>query len=94
MRYAVISLRSSSPEQIERYLPGNYKVVKHVMGNPLTGVPSHDRYDTPCLLIEGEDNAGWTLDEYVLPRLASGLIMGHEVSQFEALRLPDLKGLD
>jgi hypothetical protein len=31
-------------------------------------------------LIEGEDNAGWTLDGYVIPRLASGLIFAKEVS--------------
>jgi hypothetical protein len=31
------------------------------------------------LVIEGTDNAGWTLDGYVLPRLASGLYFGKEI---------------
>jgi hypothetical protein len=31
------------------------------------------------VLIEGEDNAGWTMDEYVIPRLASGLYFASEV---------------
>ena len=29
--------------------------------------------------IAGEDRAGWTLDDYVMPRLNSGLIYGNEV---------------
>jgi len=31
------------------------------------------------VLIEGYDRAGWTLDDYVIPRLASGLIVAKEV---------------
>lgn len=59
-RQAVVPFgMSGTVETIERYLPGNYRVV---------GV-----------LIEGEDNCGWTLDEYVLPRLASGLYFGREI---------------
>jgi hypothetical protein len=34
-------------------------------------------YSVGCV-IAGYDHAGWTLDDYVLPRLASGLIMGEE----------------
>lgn len=33
----------------------------------------------PDGVIEGEDHAGWTLDGYVLPRLASGLYFFEEV---------------
>lgn len=29
--------------------------------------------EVTLIVIEGEDNAGWTLDGYVIPRLASGL---------------------
>jgi hypothetical protein len=29
--------------------------------------------------ITGTDQAGWTLDDYVIPRLASGLIVAKEV---------------
>jgi hypothetical protein len=31
------------------------------------------------VLIAGEDDHGWTLDGYVLPRLASGLMPGREI---------------
>jgi hypothetical protein len=49
--------------QVSRYLPSNYRV---------TG-------ETPLAIsIEGEDYAGWTLDEYVIPRLGSGLISAVE----------------
>jgi hypothetical protein len=48
---------------VARYLPDNYKVV----GN-----------DDEWIYIEGEDFAGWTLEDYVIPRLASGLIWAEE----------------
>lgn len=50
-------------ETIARYLPRNYSVRR-------TG----ERF----VLIQGTDKAGWTLDSYVLPRLASGLIPAYE----------------
>jgi hypothetical protein len=53
------------PEVIERYLPGNYKVVGYI-----------ETSETIFTYIEGEDSHGWTLDEYVKPRLASGLYFG------------------
>ena len=31
------------------------------------------------IIIAGEDNAGWTLKDYVLPRLASGMIYAREL---------------
>lgn len=49
---------------ISSYLPGNYKIA---------------RIDMQYAYIEGEDNRGWTLDEYVLPRLASGNYFGEEI---------------
>ena len=52
-------------EQIAPYLPTNYKVVGS---------------DGERTVIAGVDNAGWTLDDYVLPRLASGLYFGHELA--------------
>lgn len=54
-------------ETIAKYLPGNYEVVD-------ANVPE-DR-----VLVVGRDHAGWTLDDYVLPRLASGLIFGEEIA--------------
>lgn len=65
MRYAIIYRRNGvpSPEGAERYLPSNYHV---------TGATPDEIY------IAGEDHAGWTLDDYVIPRLASGLIVAKE----------------
>ncbi len=59
-------------DRIAAYLPDNYQV---------TGVgpaPEGDRYRR--VHIAGEDNAGWTLDGYVIPRLASGLYGCTEVT--------------
>jgi hypothetical protein len=49
---------------VAAYLPSNYAV---------TGE------DDSTVTIEGRDNAGWTLDDYVIPRLASGLIFASEI---------------
>jgi len=55
---------------VDRYLPGNYELAAEV----------HDADGEPFALVRGEDCAGWTLDGYVIPRLASGLIWAHEIS--------------
>lgn len=49
--------------EVEPYLPANYAVASTLDG----------------LYIVGTDLVGWTLDGYVLPRLASGLIFAEEV---------------
>jgi hypothetical protein len=66
-RTAIIKRRDGTPavETVEAYLPANYHVSK-------TGTTSGE------IVIHGEDNAGWTLDGYVIPRLASGLIFAEE----------------
>ena len=56
-------------ETLHRYLPANYAIV----GGTCEGIA-----------IGGEDRQGWTLADYVLPRLASGLYFGREVSAEEA----------
>lgn len=56
-------------ENVAAYLPDNYQVV---------AAPT-DEAVMPYTFIAGEDAAGWTLDDYVLPRLASGLYWGHEI---------------
>lgn len=58
------ALAKGDLDTIRRYLPSNYTARQHT--------------DTH-VLIEGHDNAGWTLDGYVIPRLASGLIFAREV---------------
>lgn len=50
-------------ETVARYLPANYWVVSE--GEEL-------------VVVEGYDHAGWTLDDYVIPRLLSGNITSHE----------------
>lgn len=55
--------RTASLNQVEQYLPANY-----------SACTTADR-----IVISGQDNAGWTLDGYVIPRLASGLIFAEEV---------------
>jgi hypothetical protein len=71
MRRARVQGRSLTREQIERFLPDNYHVVEE----------HTDPGENPwvAFLIEGEDVAGWTLDGYVIPRLASGLIFAEEI---------------
>lgn len=55
-----IAINSSDAAKVARFLPSNYEV---------------NGFDADgCVLISGEDVAGWTLRDYVLPRLASGLI--------------------
>lgn len=55
----------------ERYLPANYRA---------------EEISENVVLISGHDNAGWTLDDYVIPRLASGLYIARE------LRVEDCEG--
>ncbi len=57
-RYAIVK-GANSPRELQAYLPENYRLV---------GAYALD------YIIAGEDNAGWTLDGYVIPRLSSGLM--------------------
>lgn len=65
LRYALVDGYSLTAQKVGEYLPSNYRVIGQVSGY---GV-----------VIEGRDNAGWTLDRYVLPRLGSGLMAGQEI---------------
>jgi len=49
-------------ETVRSYLPANYTAMQTPDG----------------VLISGQDSHGWTLDGYVIPRLASGLIVAEE----------------
>lgn len=78
-RRAVIAVQTENDHKaIPAYLPGNYKVVGTVT--------DFDEFGTTGLLIEGKDDSGWTLDDYVLPRLASGLYVGRELKDGELNR--------
>lgn len=50
-------------ESVRALLPANYACFRNTAGT---------------LIVHGCDDAGWTLDDYVLPRLASGLIFADE----------------
>lgn len=60
MKFAVVN-NYTNVGQVRDYLPANYKVI-------------HIDENGQGVIIAGEDDAGWTLDEYVIPRFASGLI--------------------
>ncbi|MGH3401039.1 MAG: hypothetical protein ACRDRJ_00725 [Streptosporangiaceae bacterium] len=64
-------VRGRKLSEVEAYLPANYTATSvFKVGGPDAG---------HVIEILGYDSAGWTLDGYVIPRLASGLITAHEV---------------
>jgi hypothetical protein len=71
-RYALVTL-TWARDNPEPYMPSNY-VVLHVES---TNDPKRPQWR--FAVIGGHDKAGWTLDDYVLPRLASGGMYGHEI---------------
>lgn len=73
MRYAKVSVKNADAETIARYLPGNYHVAELEWSD----------WSGEYVIIAGEDYAGWTLDDYVIPRLASGLISATELTEKE-----------
>jgi hypothetical protein len=70
-RYALVRGKAAMTERVAAYLPGNYRVVGR------TAIRASDEVQ---ILIAGRDVAGWTLDDYVIPRLASGLIFAEEIA--------------
>jgi hypothetical protein len=71
MRYAFVSAEAGRQDQIAAYLPGNYRIA---------GRTAIRGSNTVQFLIAGRDVAGWTLDDYVIPRLASGLYFTEEIA--------------
>ena len=65
-RYAVVFSRypTDTPQGMRNYLPENYEIIGHTL--------THTPDGRWRIGIQGEDVAGWTLDDYVLPRLDSG----------------------
>jgi hypothetical protein len=68
------ALVASDAPAITAYLPSNYRILGTVDGQTV---------------IAGRDQAGWTLEGYVIPRLASGLYFATEID----LSHPALKQL-
>jgi hypothetical protein len=73
LRKAVVPVTGIHADEkaVAAYLPSNYRVTG-TSKNELGGTNVH---------IEGHDVAGWTLEEYVIPRLASDLIFASEVTE-------------
>lgn len=63
IRQAKIHGRASKINEIRKYLPSNYKAF--TFGNDV--------------FITGKDENGWTLLDYVIPRLGSGLFIAKVV---------------
>jgi hypothetical protein len=57
--------------EVEAYLPSNYSVMESFT------IPPTDR--RLVVVIGGVDDKGWTLDDYVIPRLASGMMVAKEI---------------
>ena len=69
-KYAIVTPRARNTVGIiSNYMPGNYQAIQ------LQDVNGEDG----DILIYGEDFQGWTMQDYVLPRLASGLIAAREL---------------
>jgi hypothetical protein len=64
-RHAVIKGQADRLEAIRRYMPSNYEADS----------------DGGDVFIHGVDVVGWTLHEYVIPRLASGLYFAREIDE-------------
>lgn len=65
-----------SRKRVEAFLPSNYEITQQV---------------GDLLVIEGRDNAGWTMEDYLLPRLASGMIFARELTETAADEDPDIE---
>lgn len=80
MRKATVIVQESSlpdsERQVAALLPANYRVVRTDTAKTLGG--DIGGRGMAWIRIEGIDNAGWTLDDYVIPRLASGLLTCRE----------------
>jgi hypothetical protein len=61
-RLAAVFGRDITEERVNSYLPSNYEVIESDIAGR----------DGDSVLIGGHDTAGWTLESYIIPRLASG----------------------
>lgn len=67
-RYALVV--TNQPDAVAAYMPDNYEVM---------AIFPADRFGKSGVVIGGRDSHGWTLDDYVIPRLASGLHFATEI---------------
>jgi len=64
-RTALIVKDGLTLREVQQYLPSNYGAFR--------------RPEDGQIQVTGQDSHGWTLDGYVIPRLASGLIPAKEI---------------
>lgn len=82
-RYAIVRGHNLDPAVVTRYLPSNYRVLW--TGKCDWHKTSHGEWKQHPLLndtvvvIEGTDDHGWSLHQYVQPRLGSGLMSCEEI---------------
>jgi hypothetical protein len=65
-KYALV--RKGRLEEVQAYLPSNYKARDCGEGE---------------ILISGRDSHGWTMEDYVRPRLMSGMIWAEPMTSLE-----------
>jgi len=84
-RVAVVLDDAISEEHVQNYLPQGYTAkIEYLPGNQ-AGIDCLSKTSNAMrIVIRGYDIAGWTLDGYVIPRLASGMIVATEVFATEA----------
>ena len=66
VRKALVRRSDIKTSTVKRYLPSNYDIYREVNANTIE--------------IHGVDKMGWTLDDYVIPRLGSG---GYAVEEID-----------
>lgn len=81
-RYAIVR-GARDANEVAAYMPANYEVIYEMWDDPAGGRPAI------VVVIAGRDNAGWGLDSYVIPRLASGFMSASEID----LSHPIFKGI-
>jgi hypothetical protein len=75
-RYAIV-VNARTRREAAAYLPDNYEIIYETPDHEQAY--SQQRNPRPVFVIRGEDMRGWTLDKYVIPRYASGLIGCREI---------------
>jgi hypothetical protein len=75
-RYAMVRGLGITAEKVAAYLPRNYTVEGVAIDHPFQNDQS---YTETVIVIGGRDDHGWTLDRYVIPRLATGLMRADEI---------------
>jgi hypothetical protein len=75
LRYALVHGLHVDAKTVSAYLPGNYRDLGEVIHRPFASLENTEK----CLVIGGRDHHGWTLDDYVIPRLGNGLMRAEEI---------------